>query len=66
MDIRGACVATGWCSIRSVIEAYSRQAKIEGMEQPHAAGLLFTNDNDIHLRVQSGNVVSNYRIDRWD
>lgn len=55
-----------WHGIRSVIEAYSKSAKIEGIDQPHAAGLMFSDNNPVTVRVKSGNVTSHYRIDRWD
>ena len=54
--------------VRSVIEAYSKTATIQGMEQPHVAGLMFTNTNNVTVRVkvQGTTVVTTYKIDRWD
>ena len=55
--------------IRSVLEAYSRGASIEGMEQPHAAGVMLTKgDSSWHatVRVWSGGKSLDYCLDRWD
>jgi hypothetical protein len=61
--------------IRSVIEAYSRSSKIEGRQDPHAAGMMFHNSGgsagkvrgwDCRVRVYIGGVVMQYNIDRWD
>lgn len=55
--------------IRSVIEAYSKQSKLEGMEQPHAAGYLAqtkASEWNVTLRVWSGGRSLDYRLDRWD
>jgi hypothetical protein len=55
--------------IRSVIEAYSRHAEIEGMGEPHAAGLMLTADGsswDAVVRVWSAAGRTLYRLDRWD
>lgn len=55
--------------IRSVIESYSRRASIEGMEQPHAAGVMLTKDRnawDATVRVLSGGKSLDYKLDRWD
>lgn len=54
--------------IRSVIEAHSRTGQIEGMEEPHAAGVMFDKAGkwDATLRVMSGGKTLGYRIDRFD
>lgn len=54
--------------VRSVIEAYSRSAVLEGMDAPHAAGLLLAKGNawGIQLRVTSGTQRLLYTLDRWD
>jgi hypothetical protein len=54
--------------IRSVIEAYSRRASIEGMGEPHAAGLMLTAGSswDVIVRVWSAAGRALYRMDRWD
>ncbi len=48
--------------VRSVIEAHSRTGKIEGMGEPSVAGLTFP----LTVRVKSGVIASEYKIDRWD
>ena len=55
--------------IRSVIEAYSRGASIDGMGEPHAAGLMFTTDGsswNATVRVWITGRALDYRLDRWD
>lgn len=55
--------------IRSVIEDYSRAATIEGMQQPHAAGIMFSKGNsdwNAYLRVWTSGHPMDYRLDRWD
>jgi hypothetical protein len=55
--------------IRSAIEAYSRSASIEGMNEPHAAGVMLTkgdNSWNATLRVWSAGRSQEYRLDRWD
>ena len=55
--------------IRSVIEAYSRSASIEGMDQPHAAGMLLSKDDkswSARVRVWNGGRSMDYKLDRWD
>jgi hypothetical protein len=49
--------------IRSVIEAYSKQAEIRGYENASACGIYY---DGVTVRVKSklGTVV--YKIDRWD
>lgn len=53
--------------IRSVIEAYSRGVSIEGMGEPHAAGLLLGSGSwNVAVRVWSAGRALDYRLDRWD
>lgn len=56
--------------VRSVIETYSKQAELEGMEQPHAAGYMVSKGKNrpwnVTLRVWSGGKSLVYALDRWD
>jgi len=55
--------------VRSVIESYSKGATIEGMGEPHAAGIGLSKGNaqwDCIVRVRSGGQSLEYRLDRWD
>jgi hypothetical protein len=55
--------------IRSVLEAYSRGASIEGMREPHAAGEMLTKGDkawQATVRVWSGGKSLDYCLDRWD
>jgi hypothetical protein len=55
--------------IRSVLEAYSRGASIEGMREPHAAGVMLTKGDkawQATVRVWSGGKSLDYCLDRWD
>lgn len=54
--------------IRSVIEAYSRNAKIEGVEQSTACGIAMQKGSTPgHMfRVTSKGSAVEYRLDRWD
>jgi hypothetical protein len=54
--------------IRSVIEAYSRNAEIAGLGEPHAAGMMHSKGESWNatVRVWSGGKSLDYRIDRWD
>lgn len=56
--------------IRSVLEAYSRGATIEGMHEPHAAGLMKQNGDarwNVRLSVWSEQgPAMEYCLDRWD
>lgn len=55
--------------IRSVLEAYSRGASIEGMKEPHAAGVMLTKGDkswNATVRVWSAGRSLDYRLDRWD
>lgn len=55
-------------AVRSVIEAYSRAAEIEGMHGDHACGLMLQRGVAWinALRVTSGGQVIEYSLDRWD
>jgi hypothetical protein len=55
--------------IRSVLEAYSRSAEIEGLKEPHAAGIMLTRGSgkwNAHVRVWSDGSSTDYMLDRWD
>jgi hypothetical protein len=55
--------------VRAVLEAYSRKHNIEGMNQPHVAGLLLTKATTqwgTIVRVTMGAIEKEYRIERWD
>ena len=53
--------------IRSVIEAYSKNASIEGMNEPHAAGVgLSSNQCNAIVKVWVDEMAVKYKIDRWD
>lgn len=55
--------------IRSVIEAYSRGASIEGLDDQHAAGVMLSKGNkawNATVRVWSAGRPLDYRLDRWD
>ena len=55
--------------IRSVIEAYSLGASIEGLHEPHAAGVMLTKGDkawQATVRVWSGGKSLDYCLDRWD
>ena len=55
--------------IRSVIEAYSRSAEIEGMKDPHACGLILSKSDrswEARIRVTIKGLKTEYRLDRWD
>lgn len=55
--------------IRSVLESYSQGASIEGMKEPHAAGVMLTKGNkcwNATVRVWSAGRPLDYRLDRWD
>jgi len=56
-------------AIRSVIEAFSNDASIEGMHEPHAAGLMFSAGKypwNATMRVWISGRSLEYRLDRWD
>lgn len=54
--------------IRSVIEAYSRSAKIEGQEEASACGILLQKGNiwGHRFRITSKGQQTAYLLDRWD
>lgn len=54
--------------IRSVIEAYSAKATIDGMDQPHAVGISLNkgSDWDVRVRVTTDGRAVDYKLDRWD
>lgn len=54
--------------IRSVIESYSRSAKIEGLEEPMAVGILLQKGTPwAHVfRVTTKGRAVDYQLDRWD
>lgn len=56
--------------VRSVIEAYSLKAKLEGAREASAFGLIYTAEqkgrNDIELRVTVKGIPTVYTLDRWD
>lgn len=54
--------------VRSVIEAFSREATIEGANEPHVAGYMVDSKSPftVSLRVYSGAVSQDYKLDRWD
>lgn len=54
--------------VRSTIEAYSNQGMKDDAEGQHAAGLLYGKSQigGLDLRVESGGIAIDYKIDRWD
>lgn len=63
------CLRSEFHGIRSVIEAYSRSARLGGREQASACGLMLHKGADcsVHLRVRGASRVwIEYRVDRWD
>lgn len=55
--------------IRSVIEAYSRDARIDGLGQPHASGVMLDKGHgawNATVRVWCDGRPLDYRLDRWD
>ncbi len=57
-------------AFRSVIEAFSKKAVLEGMEQPHAAGIMVNAGSgerwNVTLRVWNNGKPLGYKLDRWD
>lgn len=55
---------------RSVIEAYSKEAKMQGMNEPAAAGVMLngnaTQPWNAQIRVINKNLTIEYKLDRWD
>lgn len=54
--------------IRSVIEAHSRTVSLQGRDEPHAAGVMLTDNApwDAVVRVWSSGHAMDVRLDRWD
>lgn len=54
--------------IRSVIEAYSKNAVVEGLNEPHVAGLMLQSSTpwNITLRVTVAGKALEYKIDRFE
>lgn len=55
--------------VRAVIEAYSKRAQLEGMQEASAAGLMPSASDDIwtlRFNVTSSIGKAQYHIDRWD
>lgn len=52
--------------IRSTIEAYSKQAKMQGVEEASACGIEFAGTNPVIVRVTNELGIATYKIDRWD
>jgi len=60
---------TEFHGIRAVIEAHSKTAKIEGMEDPHACGLILAKGDQewsARIRATTNGLKSEYCLDRWD
>lgn len=57
-------------SIKSTIEAYSKNGKIEGIGEPIACGFKVGTDKsvweNIELTVKQGNVSTKWKLDRWN
>lgn len=56
-------------AIRSTVEAYSKTAKLLGLEEATACGVMASKGQafGVHLRVRAANnVVAEYKLDRWD
>lgn len=55
-------------AIRSTIEAYSKSASIEGMEEGDACGVMLDSGStwNVLVRVKSAGRSVQYRLDRWD
>jgi hypothetical protein len=51
---------------RSVVEAYSKAAKIGGRENASVCGYALRGGGDVRLRVLANGGTALYRIDRWD
>lgn len=54
--------------MRSVIEAFSKDAELEGRDQASACGLFIGKESSCShkLRVTSAGQITEYRLDRWD
>lgn len=63
------CLKSEFHAIRSTIEAYSKSASIEGMEEGSACGVMLNGGGatwNAVIRVRSRGQVVQYRLDRWD
>lgn len=61
------CIRDDLHSVRSVVEAYSKTAKMQGLLEASACGYdLRKNSCNALLRVWSGTAWTSYKIDRWD
>jgi hypothetical protein len=62
------CLKSEFHGIRSVIEAYSQAGTIEGLQEPHAAGVLLDKGRSwsATVRVYSAGNTATYLLDRWD
>jgi len=53
--------------VRSVIEAYSKKAKLGGEKEASACGLLMGKESGVHVKVTDASGVQiEYKLDRWD
>jgi hypothetical protein len=53
--------------IRSVVEAHSNSRQLDGIDQPHVAGLYFSGKgSEVRLRVTARGMITEYTLDRWD
>lgn len=52
--------------IRHTVEAFSREGNLSGFDEASACGLLMEGNNPVVIKVEKNNVVSTYRIDRFE
>lgn len=55
--------------ISRVVESYSKQAVLQGTDRRHAVGVPVSKGQtgvQVHVRVRTGSVTTEYKIDRWD
>lgn len=56
--------------VRSVIEQYMKTETLEGFEHQSAAGIMVNSGGDtwgeVLLRVRTGDITQQYKLDRWD
>lgn len=63
------CLRSEFHQMRSTIEAYSRSAKLGGLAEASASGIVFSKNNNgnVHVRAtDKAGVRLEYRLDRWD
>lgn len=62
------CLKSEFHGIRSVIEAYSAAGTIEGLSEPHAAGVMMDKgrSSSVTVRVHTAGNTATYFLDRWD